>query len=131
MSNTTTCTRCGKLYEESSSEEANSPKRECVDCWKSLHNARNSAARAAFAGREVSELSSFRQRCEDLELMLRLSMDLCRGGSWISTEANGTHIVRWGKQDEDGIPQNSLTLQGDGTGLPLLTPEAREALRKR
>jgi len=30
---TTTCTTCGKLYQESSEERANAPERECMDCW--------------------------------------------------------------------------------------------------
>lgn len=29
----TTCPKCGKCYEEQSEEEANSPSRECMDCW--------------------------------------------------------------------------------------------------
>lgn len=29
----TNCPKCGTCYEEQSEEEANSPKRECMDCW--------------------------------------------------------------------------------------------------
>jgi len=39
MPNITTCTRCGKLYEESSGERADEPDRLCTACWR--------AARAA------------------------------------------------------------------------------------
>lgn len=33
MPNITTCLKCGKVYEESSNEEANSPYRRCLACW--------------------------------------------------------------------------------------------------
>ncbi len=33
MPHMTTCTRCGKCYEEGSEEAANLPTRECSTCW--------------------------------------------------------------------------------------------------
>lgn len=38
---TTTCTTCGKLYEESSEELANAPKRDCMDCWMAARTEEN------------------------------------------------------------------------------------------
>lgn len=35
MAHITTCTQCGKLYEESSEEYANEPNRLCLACWRS------------------------------------------------------------------------------------------------
>ena len=33
MSCVTTCTTCGRIYEESSEERANEPRRECSECF--------------------------------------------------------------------------------------------------
>ncbi len=33
MAHTTTCTSCGRCYEEVSEETAKAPERECVSCW--------------------------------------------------------------------------------------------------
>jgi hypothetical protein len=37
VSMTTTCPKCGRLYEEKSEEEACSPLRLCLQCWKQEH----------------------------------------------------------------------------------------------
>ena len=34
MPHITTCTSCGKCYEEVSEELANAPERECIPCWR-------------------------------------------------------------------------------------------------
>ena len=37
----TNCLKCGKCYEEQSEEQANSPARECMDCWMKAHTEEN------------------------------------------------------------------------------------------
>lgn len=65
-----------------------------------------------------AELIALKQRCEDLELMLRAA--LC---GEITSITEREHRI-W-------IKKVNPMLDDDGTGLPLLTNEAREALRKR
>lgn len=38
MANVTTCTECGKLYEEQSEEGANDPNRMCLGCFDRASN---------------------------------------------------------------------------------------------
>ena len=57
MSNITTCTECGKCYEEVSEESANQPKRECPECWHK-HDARNEQ-------QEYLEIPKFLRRGND------------------------------------------------------------------
>lgn len=67
-----------------------------------------------------AENDAVRKRCEDLELMLRDQLeqhDRCI----IPAEVNGFVLVK-----SLGCV---IALDGDGTGLPILTDEAREALR--
>jgi len=70
-----------------------------------------------------SELSALRQRCEDLELMLRAALV---GRLGIAFDDDN---VQWWSLDPS--PGWRFKLADDGTGLPILTPEAREELRKR
>ena len=37
----TNCLNCGKCYEEQSEEQANSPSRECMDCWMKARTVEN------------------------------------------------------------------------------------------
>lgn len=64
------------------------------------------------------ERDALRERVEDLELMLRAALR----GDFIDTKPQGWMV--W--PSEQGDP---IDFDDDGTGLPLLTPEARAALR--
>lgn len=82
----------------------------------------------------VDELSSLRQRCEDLELMLRAAC--CRdtyGWSHSMNLANEHFFERTRQCSDEDCDAAHLAaryiLLDDGTGLPILTAEAREALR--
>lgn len=98
------------------------------------HDGSCSALCAAIAGEEampcscgydeaVDELTALRQRCEDLELMLRAALV---GRLGIAFDDDN---VQWWSLDPS--PGWRFKLADDGTGLPILTPEAREELRKR
>lgn len=79
------------------------------------------------------ELAALRQRCEDLEMMLRAELSDCyRLDRYhgLDTDGRGNWWLElWHVRKHDG-PSRKWTLLDDGTGLPVLTPEAREALRK-
>lgn len=54
MSHITTCTTCGKLYEEFSEESASAPnKRECGACWMKREDAEHEAREFAEAERQI------------------------------------------------------------------------------
>lgn len=44
MPHITTCTHCGRAYEEMSAEAANAPVRECSDCWRQARRRRRDPA---------------------------------------------------------------------------------------
>lgn len=72
-----------------------------------------------------AELSSLRQRVEDLELMLREA-----GDGWLrrmGPSGKEPWERRWILSTSDG----EIVMPPEEDGLPALTPEAREELRKR
>lgn len=44
----TNCPKCGKCYEETSEETANSPSRECTDCWAAARAEENAFYERAY-----------------------------------------------------------------------------------
>lgn len=77
------------------------------------------------------ELTALRSRVADLEMMLRAALDRslvrhfsgCFGGE---PAGLGLQLTPTGLFYIDGFGH----IQGDGTGLPLLTPDSRDAMRK-
>lgn len=74
-----------------------------------------------------TELAALRRRVEDAELLMRhaLHFDLCEDGYWISHNEHSCTIIVG--EEEDGEPIEMDLLMRDG--LPILTDEARAALR--
>ena len=56
MPNITVCPRCGSCYEETSSEEANSPDRCCGSCWRKNTKPEPVTATTELAGRGGQDL---------------------------------------------------------------------------
>jgi hypothetical protein len=54
MSHITTCTVCGKCYEEFSEEPANKQTRECGQCWMKREDAEHEEREFAEAERQIS-----------------------------------------------------------------------------
>lgn len=77
----------------------------------------------------VAELSQLKQRVADLELMLRAALTPCGGmmPHKLRRSARGGFKYAWNNGDGS---YSEARLADDGTGLPVLTEEAREALRK-
>jgi hypothetical protein len=66
-----------------------------------------------------AEAERLRQRCADLEMILRVALNT---NDFVATKPQGWMI--WPRESAEPID-----FADDGTGLPLLTDEAREALR--
>jgi hypothetical protein len=75
-----------------------------------------------------SELSALRQRCEDLDLFAHsLYHDWNRDWFYYDKEKEW---VLYDRASDSPSAKELARCKDDGTGLPLLSPEAREALRK-
>lgn len=72
-----------------------------------------------------SELSALKQRVEDLELMLR--SEWRDGWKWFRIMDDGGWTL--GHRETGWDTRGQPVCKDDGTGLPLLTAEAREALK--
>lgn len=75
-----------------------------------------------------SELAALKQRAEDLELMLRSRLGEPRSGAAVYGQPGYFYVLVKGDLKER--PARSIEIGEDGTGLPVLTDAAREALRK-
>lgn len=68
----------------------------------------------------IAELAALRRRCDDLELIARAAIDPSGGVLPLDTPSNRWHLRAKGRR---------FVLYDDNTGLPILTAEARKALR--
>lgn len=71
---------------------------------------------------QAREANALRQRCEDLELMLRLATSHV-GTSWLTRHNNREFWL-----NIPPIGEHFGVLHDDGTGLPVMTDELRKAL---
>ncbi len=66
MSHITNCLKCGKCYEETSGEEANSPRRRCLACWD--------AERKRLGTPDIICPQRFREQCPTCRIWFRDSL---------------------------------------------------------
>jgi hypothetical protein len=81
-----------------------------------------------------AELDALRRRCEDLELIARASLDAHfdiskRDVEWVIARYDSDEFWHDGGRSAYAKMLDTASVPDDGTGLPRLTPAARNALR--